>query len=65
MPHSSPEESLSVFVLAANPLGDVLLDFLMTDEHGSLDRSSCILRGLIGLHYGVIDHYVMVCIVVN
>ena len=37
----------------------------MTDEHGSLDLSSCILWGLIGLHYGVIDYYVTVCITVN
>lgn len=37
----------------------------MTDEHGSLDLSSCILRGLIGLHYKLIDYYVTVCIMVN
>lgn len=53
------------FILAANPWGDVLLDFLMTDEHGSLDLSSCILPGLIGLHYKLIDYYVTVCIMVN
>lgn len=37
----------------------------MTGEHGSLDPSSCILWGLIGLHCGVIDYYVTVCITVN
>ena len=61
----SHRNSPTEFVLVANPLGDVLLDFLMTYEHGPLDLSSCILRGMIGLHYGVIDYYVMVCITVN
>lgn len=55
---------LTEFVLVVNPQGNVLLDFLMTDEHGSLDLSSCVLRGLGGLHYAVIDYYVTVCIAV-
>lgn len=37
----------------------------MTDEHGSLNLSSCILSGIIGLGYGLIDYYVTVCIMVN
>lgn len=37
----------------------------MTDEHASLNLSSCILRGIIGLHYNVIDYYVTVCTRVN
>lgn len=51
MPMWPQRNSSSEFIHVTNPQGDVLLDFFMTDEHVPLDLSSCILLGLIELHY--------------
>ena len=44
------------------PQGTGILDSMMTDEHGPSHFGSCILCGLSGLCYGIIDYYVTACI---
>lgn len=60
-----PEESPNWICSCSRPHRDALLDFLMTDGRESSDLSSCILYGLIGSRYRIIDYCVMVCMSVS